>query len=124
MIGTLHWSDCVHLSEVAWELAAFVLAPLVRSTSRPASPDQGLINAISLPPEVTDLPIGDDLDMNAVAAAETALGMGKHVPGGKENVLVIPHGSILTNSHNDNAGVEGLMHLFPEGHADPNVFQA
>ena len=56
MIGTLHWSDCVHLSEVARELAAFVLAPLVPSTSRPVSPDQGLINTISLPPEVTDLP--------------------------------------------------------------------
>ena len=46
----------VHLSEVAWELAAFVLAPLVHSTSRPVSPDQGLINTISLSPEVTDLP--------------------------------------------------------------------
>ena len=44
MIGRLHWSDCVHLSEVAWELAAFVLAPLVHSTPRPVSPDQGLIN--------------------------------------------------------------------------------
>ena len=56
MIGTLYWSDCVHLSEVAWELAAFVLAPPVHSTSRPVSPDQGLINTISLSPEVTDLP--------------------------------------------------------------------
>ena len=33
MIGTLHWSDCVHLSKVAWELATFVLAPLVHTTS-------------------------------------------------------------------------------------------
>ena len=56
MIGRLHWFDCVHLSEVAWELAAFVLAPLVHSTFRPVSPDQGLINTISLSPEVTDLP--------------------------------------------------------------------
>ena len=56
MIGTLHWSDCVHLSEAAWELEAFVLTPLVHSTSRPVSPDQGLINTISLSPEVTDLP--------------------------------------------------------------------
>ena len=55
-IGTLHWSDCVHLSEVAWGLAAFVLAPLVHSTSRPVSHDQGLINTIYLSPEVTDLP--------------------------------------------------------------------
>ena len=58
MIGTLHWSDCVHVSEVAWELAAFVLAPLVHSTSRPVSPDQGLINTVSLSPEVTGLPTG------------------------------------------------------------------
>ena len=56
MIGTFHLSDCVHLSEVAWELAAIVLAPLIHSTSRPVSPDQGLINTISLSPEVTDLP--------------------------------------------------------------------
>ena len=56
VICTLHWSDCVHLSEVAWELVAFVLAPLVHSASRPVSPDQGLINTIYLSPEVTDLP--------------------------------------------------------------------
>ena len=56
MIGTLHWSDCVHLSEVAWEVAAFVFAPLVHSNSRPVSPDQGLISTISLSPEITDLP--------------------------------------------------------------------
>ena len=56
MIGTLHWSDCVHRSELAWELAAFVLAPLVHSTSRPVSPDQGLIDTISLSLEVADLP--------------------------------------------------------------------
>ena len=56
MIGTLHWSGCVHLSEVAWEPAAFLLAQLVHSTSRPVSPDQGLINTVSLSPEVTDLP--------------------------------------------------------------------
>ena len=56
MIGTLHWSDCVHLSKVAWELAAYVLSPLVHSTPRPVSPDQGLINTIPHPPEVTDLP--------------------------------------------------------------------
>ena len=57
----LHWSDCVHLSEVAWELAAFALAPLVHSTSRPVSPDQGLINTIYLSLEVMDLPtVGTD----------------------------------------------------------------
>ena len=48
VIGTLHWSDCVHVSGVARELAAFVLAPLVHSTSRPVSPNQGLINTVSL----------------------------------------------------------------------------
>ena len=62
--------------------------------------------------------------MHAVAAAETALRMGKHVPGGNDNVLVVPHGSILSEFHNDDAWIEGLVHLFPKGCADPNVLQA
>ena len=33
-----------------------MLAPLVHSTSRPVSHDQGLINTIHFPPEATDLP--------------------------------------------------------------------
>ena len=52
----------MHLSEVAWELAAFVLAPLVHSTPRPVSPNQGLTKTISLSPEVTDLPTDDGVD--------------------------------------------------------------
>ena len=50
--------------------------------------------------------------MNAVAAAETSLRMSKHVPGGKDNVLVVPHGSILSDFHNDDAWVEGFAHFF------------
>ena len=50
--------------------------------------------------------------------------MSKHVPGCKDNDLVVPHGSILSDFHNDDAGVEGFVHLFPEGCADPNVLQA
>eukprot|EP00904_Undaria_pinnatifida_P011183 jgi/Undpi1/7195/HiC_scaffold_22.g09669.m1 len=68
--------------------------------------------------------LGDDLEMNAVAEAETALRMGKHVSGGKDNVFVVPHVSILSNFHNDNAWVEGFVHLFQDGCADPNVLQA
>eukprot|EP00904_Undaria_pinnatifida_P005459 jgi/Undpi1/2042/HiC_scaffold_12.g05428.m1 len=68
--------------------------------------------------------LGDALDVNAVAAAETVHRMGKHVPGGKHNVLVVPHGSILSDFHNDDAWVAGFVHLFPEGCADPNIFQA
>ena len=56
MIDRLHWPDGVHLYEVVWELAASVVAPLVHPTSRPVSPDQGLINTTCLSPEDTDLP--------------------------------------------------------------------
>ena len=70
------------------------------------------------------LKLGDDLDMNAVAAAETALRMGKHVPGGDDNVLVVPYSSILSDFQNNGARIEGFVHLFPEGCADPNVLQA
>ena len=38
--------------------------------------------------------------------------------------LYPPHGSIKNDFHNDDAGVEGFVHLFPEGCADPNVLQA
>ena len=65
--------------------------------------------------------LGDDLHMNAVAAAETALRM---VPGGNDNVLVVPHGSILSDFYNDDARVEGFVNLFPEGCADSNVLQS
>ena len=68
--------------------------------------------------------LGHDLDMNAVAAAETALRMGKRVSGGKDNVLVVPHGSILSDFRNDDAWVEGFVYLFPEGCADLIVLQA
>ena len=59
--------------------------------------------------------LGDDLDMNSVAAAETVLRMGKAVPGGTENVLVVPHGNVLSDFHNNDAWVAGFVHLFPEG---------
>ena len=62
--------------------------------------------------------------MNAVAAAGAALRMRKHVPGGNDNVLVVPHGSIVSDFHNDDAWVEAFVHLFPEGCADPNVLEA
>ena len=68
--------------------------------------------------------LGDGLDMNALTAAETALRMGKHMIGGKDNVLVVPHGSILSCFLNDDAWVEGFVHLFSKGCADPNVLQA
>ena len=68
--------------------------------------------------------LGDDLDMNAVAAAETALRMSKYMPEGNDNVLVVPHGSILSDFHNNDAWVKGFVHLFPEGCADPDVLQA
>ena len=56
----------------------------------------------------------DDLDMNAVATVETALRIGKHVPGGEGNVLAVPHpyGSILSDYQNDDAWVEGFVHCF------------
>eukprot|EP00904_Undaria_pinnatifida_P011887 jgi/Undpi1/7829/HiC_scaffold_23.g10302.m1 len=47
--------------------------------------------------------LGEALDMSDVAAAETALRMGKDVLGGKDNVLVLPHGKILSGFHNDDA---------------------
>ena len=48
----------------------------------------------------------------------------QHVPGGKENVLVVSHGSILSDFHIDDALVDGFVHLIPEGGADPNVLHA
>lgn len=63
--------------------------------------------------------LGDDLDMNSVAAAETALRMGKALPGGTDNVLVVPHGDILGDFHNDDAWVAGFVHLLPEGCGGP-----
>ena len=59
-----------------------------------------------------------------MAAAETALRMGKHVPGGKDNVLVVAHGSILSDVHNDDAWVEWFVHCFTEDCANPNDVQA
>ena len=62
--------------------------------------------------------------MSAVAAAETALRTGKHDPAGENNVIVVPHSSILSDNHNNHAWVAGLVHLFPEGCADQNALQA
>ncbi|CAN0469164.1 unnamed protein product, partial [Scytosiphon promiscuus] len=59
------------------------------------------------------------LDLNSVAAAETALRRGKAVPGGTENILVVPHGNILSDFHNNDAWVAGFVHLFPEGCGGP-----
>ena len=62
--------------------------------------------------------LGDDLDMNAVAAAETALRRGKPVPGGTDNDRVVPH-DVLCDFHNDDAWVAEFVHLFPEGCGGP-----
>ena len=53
--------------------------------------------------------LSDDLGMNAVGAAESALRMDKHVPGGKDNVLVVLHDSILSDFYNADAWVEGFI---------------
>ena len=65
MIGTLQWSDCVHLSKVAWELAAFVLALLVHTTPQPVSPDQGLCLLTSRVDLILSA-VNKDMIMNAV----------------------------------------------------------
>ncbi|MEP2990897.1 MAG: hypothetical protein ABJO88_18230, partial [Parasphingorhabdus sp.] len=67
--------------------------------------------------------LGDDLDMKSVAAAETALLMSKAVPGGTTNVLVVPHGYILSDVRNNDVWVAGLAHLFSQecgGPEDPS----
>ena len=55
----------------------------------------------------------------SVAATETAISMGKAFPGGIDNILVVPHGNILSDFHNDDAWVAGFVHLFPEGSGGP-----
>ena len=60
--------------------------------------------------------MGDDFGIISVAATETALRMGKAFPGGIDNILVVPHGNILSDSHND---VAGFVQLFPEGCSGP-----
>ena len=54
-----------------------------------------------------------------MAAAETALGMGKAFPGVTYNILAIARGNILSDFHNDDAWVAGFVHLFPEGCGGP-----
>ena len=63
--------------------------------------------------------MGDDFGIISVAATETALRMGKAFPGGIDNILVVPHGNILSDFHNDDAWVAGFVHLFPEGSGGP-----
>ena len=58
--------------------------------------------------------------MNAVVAAETTLRMGKPMPGGKDSVLVVPHGNILSDFRNNDAWVVGFEQLFPEGCGGPD----
>ena len=53
--------------------------------------------------------------MNSVAAAETALRMGRAFLGVTDNILPVAHGDILSDFHNDDAWVAGFVHLFPEG---------
>ena len=60
--------------------------------------------------------MGDDFGIISLAAIETALRMGKAFPGGIDNILVVPHGNILSDSHND---VAGFVQLFPEGCSGP-----
>ena len=50
---------------------------------------------------------------------ETALRMSKSVPGGTDNVLVVLHGNILSDFHNDDAWVAGFVQLFPDGFGGP-----
>ena len=63
--------------------------------------------------------MGDDFGIDSVADSETALRMGKAFPGGIDNILVVPHGNILSDFHNDDAWVAGFVHLFPEGSGGP-----
>ena len=55
----------------------------------------------------------------SVATAETALCMSRAVPVGTDNVLVVLHSNIVSYFHNDDAGVAGFVHLFPDGCSGP-----
>ena len=60
-----------------------------------------------------------EVHLGTVDAAETALRHSKPLPGGAPNAMVIPHGDILSDFHNDDAWVGAFVHLHPEGCGGP-----
>ena len=62
---------------------------------------------------------GDNLVLNYWSAAETAVRLGRAVPGRTNIVLVVPHANVLSDVPNDDTWVAGLVHFFPEGCDEP-----